>query len=165
MAGSSEGDNSFSSRQGKTSPGRSSAATNQQTKQNKTKTSWHWNSCKKKREFIYSATAPFCLIHLNILKNRKKRNTQNIKKRKWHFMEMRYNMNDRWFVAGPFLCRITRGSFGFFGWKVGGWHPILNLYTERGVTRPTRQHIGTMCVILWSRHKLELNYNFQLGNV
>jgi hypothetical protein len=23
--------------------------TNQQTKQNKTKTSWHWNSCKKKK--------------------------------------------------------------------------------------------------------------------
>jgi hypothetical protein len=131
-------------------------------KQNKKKTSWHWNSCKKKREFIYSATAPFCLIHLNILK-KKERNTQNIKKENdiWWKCDIIWTIVDLLLVL---FCVVSRGNRLIF-WMERGWHPILNLYTQRGVTRPTRQHIGTMCVILWPRHKLELNYNFQLGNV
>lgn len=78
-------------------------------------------------------------------------------------MEMRYNMKDRWFVAGPFLCRITRGSFaGFFGWKVGGWHPILNLYTERGDTPYSSTYWNNVCYTLVET-QIEIELQFSIG--
>jgi hypothetical protein len=108
-----------------------------QPKQNKTKTSWHWNSCKKKREFIYSATAPFCLIHLNILKNRNKRNTQNIKKENdiWWKCDIIWRIVDLLLVL---FCVVSRGDrlLDFLDGKLGvtsdpesihreGWHALL----------------------------------------